>query len=130
MNTPYIHRDPRRLKLGKKCRLANTLFNTASGEIHVGRDVIFGHNCMVLTGVHLFVSGKRRRLATGEADTPQHGFDIKIDDGVWIASGATILGGVHVGANSIVASGAVVTKDVPPGAMVAGVPATIVKPEI
>lgn len=49
-----------------------------------------------------------------------------IEDYVWIASRATILPGVTIGKESVVASGAVVTKDVPPLSIVGGVPARII----
>lgn len=52
-----------------------------------------------------------------------------IDDGVFIGTSATILPQVHIGKNSVVAAGAVVTKDVPANVMVAGIPA-VVKKEI
>ena len=53
--------------------------------------------------------------------------DIVVDDDVWIGYGATILSGVHIGQGAIVAAGAVVTKDVPPYAIVGGVPAKVIK---
>jgi acetyltransferase-like isoleucine patch superfamily enzyme len=46
---------------------------------------------------------------------------------VWIAAGATIIGGVTLGENSVVAAGAVVTRDVPPNSLVAGVPAKVIR---
>ena len=52
---------------------------------------------------------------------------IKIEEGAWITIGAIILPGVTIGKNAIVAAGAVVTKDVPPYTLVAGVPAEIIK---
>jgi len=51
---------------------------------------------------------------------------VVIDDHVWIASRVTILPGVHIGRGAVVASGAVVTKDVPSMAIVGGVPAKII----
>lgn len=54
------------------------------------------------------------------------GKDVIIDDYVWIASRATILPGVHIGRGAVVAACAVVTKDIPPLAIVAGVPAKII----
>lgn len=51
----------------------------------------------------------------------------KIDDGVFIGTSATLLPKVHIGKNSVVAAGAVVTKDVPANVMVAGIPAVIKK---
>ncbi|MDY6420297.1 MAG: CatB-related O-acetyltransferase [Succinivibrio dextrinosolvens] len=52
--------------------------------------------------------------------------DIVVDDDVWIGYGATILSGIHVGQGAIIAAGAVVSKDVPPYAIVGGVPARII----
>lgn len=53
--------------------------------------------------------------------------NIVIDDDVWIGYGATIMSGVHIGQGAVIAAGAVVTKDVPPYAIVGGVPAKIIK---
>ena len=53
---------------------------------------------------------------------------VRIGRGVWIAAGAMVLQGVEVGDDSVVAAGAVVTKDVAPRTLVAGVPARVVRP--
>ncbi len=53
--------------------------------------------------------------------------EITIEDDVWIGAGSIILDGVKIGYGAVIAAGAVVTKDVPPYAIVAGVPARIVK---
>ena len=53
--------------------------------------------------------------------------DIIVDDDVWIGYGSIIMSGVHIGQGAIVAAGAVVTKDVPPYAIVGGVPASVIK---
>nr|WP_304578711.1 CatB-related O-acetyltransferase [uncultured Acetatifactor sp.] len=53
--------------------------------------------------------------------------DITVDDDVWIGYGATILSGVHIGQGAVIAAGAVVTKDVPPYAIVGGNPARIIR---
>ena len=53
--------------------------------------------------------------------------DIEVGDDVWICYGSTILSGVNIGQGAIVAAGAVVTKDVAPYAIVAGVPAKVIK---
>ena len=51
-----------------------------------------------------------------------------IAKGVWIAAGATIIGGVTVGENSVVAAGAVVTKDIPSNTFAGGNPAKVIRP--
>lgn len=53
--------------------------------------------------------------------------DIVLEDDVWIGYGSIILSGVHIGQGAVVAAGAVVTADVPPYAIVGGVPAKIIK---
>ena len=53
--------------------------------------------------------------------------NITVDDDVWIGFRSTIMSGVHIGQGAVVAAGAVVTKDVPPYAIVGGVPAKIIK---
>lgn len=53
--------------------------------------------------------------------------DIVVDDDVWIGYRATIMSGVHIGQGAVIAAGAVVTKDVPPYAIVGGVPAKVIK---
>ncbi len=52
---------------------------------------------------------------------------ITIDRGVWIGSRATVLGGVHIGEYAVIAAGSVITRDVPPFAIVGGIPARILK---
>ena len=52
---------------------------------------------------------------------------IIIEDNVWIGLSSIVLKGVHIGEGSIVAAGAVVTRDVPPHCLVAGIPARIIK---
>lgn len=53
--------------------------------------------------------------------------DIIVDDDVWIGIGSIILSGVHIGQGAVISAGAVVTKDVPPYAVVGGVPAKVIK---
>ncbi|MCT7584011.1 hypothetical protein N5U55_07790 [Aliarcobacter butzleri] len=55
------------------------------------------------------------------------GDNVLIGDNVWIGESAMILKGVNVGKNSIIAAGAIVTKNVPPFSVVAGVPAKVIR---
>ena len=55
---------------------------------------------------------------------------IKIGNHVWIGQGATILKGVTIGNNSIIAAGAIVTKDIPANCIAAGVPARVIKEDV
>ena len=129
INYTYVHGNKKRVKLGKNCSTMNSIFNVISGEIHVGDDTIFGHNCMVLTGTHNFKNGLRISLDSSSSDdeTPINGRDIIIGSGCFIGSGVTIIGPVKIGNNVIVGSGSVVTKSIPNSTFFAGVPAKFIK---
>lgn len=67
-----------------------------------------------------------RNVLGGRAEAISNG-DIIVEDDVWIGHGACILSGVTLGQGSIVAAGAVVTRDVEPYAIVAGIPARVIR---
>ena len=123
----YCHGDPNRLHIGKSVSAMNTIFNVSSGHIYIGDNTIFGHNVMILTGRHRFSQGKREKLITNKPDAPSFGYDIKIGKGCWIASGVIIIGRVNIGDNVIIGAGSIVTKNIPSGVFVAGVPAKKIK---
>ena len=96
--------------------------------ITLGDGVWFGANVTLATPMHPFLAEERlcRNYPDGFHDL-EYALPITIDRGCWICSGATVCGGVHIGENSIVAAGAVVTRDVPPNSIVAGVPARVLR---
>lgn len=88
------------------------------GGIYIGDGALIGHNVTLCTINH--------------NSDPEHRGDmvfkpIHIEENVWIGAGAIILPGVRIGAGAIVAAGAVVTKNVAPRTVVAGVPARKIK---
>jgi len=78
---------------------------------------------MVLTGWHDYNKKGPERINT----VPSIKGDIHIHKGVWIGSGAIILGGVTIGENAVIGAGSVVTKNVEKDTMVAGNPAKFIK---
>ncbi|MBS5589142.1 MAG: sugar O-acetyltransferase [[Clostridium] spiroforme] len=88
------------------------------GGIYIDDDVLIGSHVVLATINHGIYPEQR----TDNIPAPIH-----IGKKVWIGSNATILLGVSIGDNAIVAAGAVVTKDVPANTVVAGVPAKIIK---
>lgn len=85
-------------------------------EIRIGARVQIGPCVQILTADH---PRDRARRAAGD----EFGRPIRIGDDVWIGGGAIILPGITIGDGAIVGAGAVATRDVPPGATVAGNPA-------
>lgn len=68
----------------------------------------------------------KARILKHCADATSKG-DIVIDDDVWLGARCIVMSGVHIGQGAVIAAGAVVTKDVPPYAIVGGVPAKIIR---
>lgn len=87
--------------------------------IRIGRGVAIGPNVIIQDCDGHLVVGSDNSVAP-----------ITIGDHVWIGAGAQILKGVSIGNGAVVAAGAVVTKDVPSAALVAGVPAKVIKQNI
>ncbi len=90
------------------------------GGLSLADDVMIGPNVSLITSGHPLAPSQRRDFVTARP--------IAIERNVWIAAGATVIGGVTVGENSVVAAGSVVTRDVPPNTLVAGNPARVVRP--
>ncbi|HEY4923967.1 MAG TPA: sugar O-acetyltransferase [Roseiarcus sp.] len=89
------------------------------GGLDIADDVLIGPNVSLITSGHPLEPSRRRAFTVAKP--------IVIERNVWIAAGATIIGGVTVGENSVVAAGAVVTKSVPPNMLVGGNPARIIR---
>lgn len=84
-------------------------------ELYIGNYVNFGPNVTIMTGDHRTdVIGEYMKQLTNEMKLPENDLDVVIEDDVWVGTGAIILKGIRIGKGSVVAAGAVVTKDVPP----------------
>lgn len=88
--------------------------------------ITIGNNVMFGPRVSLYTAGHPIDAEVRISDL-EFGLPIVIEDSVWVGGGATILPGVTVGKNSIVASGAIVTKDVPANCIVGGNPARVLR---
>lgn len=111
-------RSPHGLRIGSRLFANCNLFIQASGTVTIGDDVLIGPNVSILSENHRF----------DRVDVPinQQGYDrkpISVGNDVWLGAGCIILAGVSIGDGAIVAAGAVVTRDVEPYWIVAGVPA-------
>lgn len=110
------------LIIGDNVGIAANAFIAMRGRVEIGSNTIFGPNVSIHAENHNFEDCSRPIKLQG--DTRK---GIKIGEDCWIGSKAVILDGVNIGNHSIVAAGAVVTKDVPDYAIVGGVPAKIIK---
>lgn len=109
-------RSPYRIFIGKYCNINKRVVLDGRGGITIGDNVDIAQEVYIWTEQHDYNSPDfKAELAP-----------VIINNYVWIASRATILPGLELGEGCVVACGAVVTKDVPPFTVVAGVPAKVV----
>lgn len=106
------------ITLGRRVFINSGCCFQDQGGIEIGDDVLIGHQTVIATLNHDLDPAKRANMFPAP---------VKIGNKVWIGAHATILPGVTVGDGAVIAAGAVVTKNVPAGAVVAGVPAKIIK---
>lgn len=98
------------------------LHNTVIGPVTIGNHVNLAQGITVTALNHNFEDKELRIDEQGVSTNP-----VIIGDDIWIGANAVILPGVTIGNHSVVAAGAVVTKDVPPHTLVGGVPAKNIK---
>lgn len=98
------------------------IHNTIIGPVNIGSHVNLAQGIVVTALNHQFLDASKRIDQQGITTRP-----VVIGDDVWIGANAVVLPGVTVGSHSVVAAGAVVTKDVPPHTVVGGVPAKVIK---
>ena len=136
MDTPPY----RKFSLGRRSVVESyACINNAVGDVVIGDHTRIGLHCTIIGPVTI---GSHVNLAQGVVVTAlNHNFSDKslridqqgistrpvvISDDVWVGANAVILSGVTIGTHAVVAAGAVVTKDVPPHTVVAGVPAKVI----
>lgn len=140
---------------GKRKRLLDELLGSIGGEcrveppfrcdygynVHVGegfyanfdcvvldvRRVDIGRNCLFGPGIHVYTATHPLDAET-RSEGLESGKPVTIGDDVWIGGRAVLNPGVTVGEGSVIASGAVVTGDVPAGVVAGGSPAAVIKP--
>lgn len=110
---------------------------SAPRNLRIGIDSVIGGSCLVDARGGITLGDRVNVTAFTRFMTAKHLVDepgfpdllepIVVEDDAWIALGATVLGGVTIGEGAVVAAGSVVSKDVAPRTIVAGVPATVVR---
>ena len=98
------------------------LHNTVIGPVTIGSHVNLAQGITITALNHNFGDKSQRIDSQGVSTNP-----VILGDDIWIGANAVVLPGVSIGNHAVVAAGAVVTKDVPPHSLVAGVPAKIIK---
>jgi acetyltransferase-like isoleucine patch superfamily enzyme len=128
-----------RIVIGKNCEIhPYSMILTYGGDIYIGDNcslnpfaIVYGHGGVrigdgVRIAAHTVIIPANHNASANGKSLLESGFTaqgIEIEDNVWLGSGVTILDGVRIGRNSIIGAGSVVTRSIPDGVTVAGVPA-------
>lgn len=130
------------IKVGARTHIGPSTQIISRNNIFIGNDVIIAWNCLIYDhNSHSTIWNERKNDVLTEYNNLKNhkgilenkdwsvvkSAPIKIEDKVWIGANCTILKGVSIGEGSIVATGSVVTKDVPEWSLVAGNPAKVIK---
>ena len=115
---PFYSDFGKNIRLGKRIFINSGCKFQDQGGVAIGDDCLIGHNTVLATLNHDLEPSRRADM---------HPAPITIGRNVWIGSNATVLPGVTIGDNAVVAAASVVTKDVPENAIVVGSPVRVVR---
>jgi len=121
-NNVLLHCSGGDIKIGKRTFINKGSIIVSKKLITIGNDVLIADYVSIYDHDHKFNNKS--------TEYEQNGYDssnVSIDDNVWIGTHSVILKGVHIGKNSIVAAGSVVTKDIPSNELWGGAPARHIK---
>jgi acetyltransferase-like isoleucine patch superfamily enzyme len=137
LGVPEVH-GTGRIALGRNLFLYRELYfeTQQEGSVEIGDNVVISRGAHLVSFAHIRIGADsligeysslrdaNHRIGEGAVRNSGHtATPIEIGRNVWIGRGVTVLGGVRIGDNAVIGANAVVTRDVAPGAVVAGVPA-------
>ncbi|MCW8445382.1 acyltransferase [Fluoribacter gormanii] len=111
--------------------IGNNVYIGYNAEFYIGNEIVIGDNCLIGEGCILRgYSGHSSNPMSRKARLPDEEDSVAaviLENNVWLCQDVKILPGVHIGENSVIGTGSVVTKDIPPNVLAAGVPAIVIK---
>ncbi len=117
LRMPLVIYHPECISFGSRVDVGENVIIRGGGGVYIGNDVLIAAGAILVSQGHPINPPRWGRVVSKP---------VQIGNEVWIGVNATILPGVTIGNNSIVAAGAVVSHDVPPNSIVAGVPARVI----
>lgn len=134
------------LLIGDRVRLASEIstLELSVGEgatLRIGDRVLINHGCSIgatklvsigdrcnIGSQSILIDNAFHELDPERRDERPESAPVVLEDNVWLAARVIVLPGVTIGRNTVVGAGSVVTKDLPPGVLAAGIPAKIIRP--
>lgn len=131
----FYFEPPFRFDYGKNTYIGDDVFANFNltvldcAPVRIGNQVFMGPNVTIATPVHPLLACDRnvRAAKDGSKFDYEYAKPVTIEDNVWLASNVTVNGGVTIGHDSVIGSGSVVTRDIPPGVFAAGVPCRVIR---
>ncbi len=114
-----VIRNPGNVSIGYKCSFSNFVILDAHAPITIGDHCMFANGVTVATATHDYLRKPMNSVCLLKP--------VVIGNDVWFGIGATVLAGVTIGDGAVIGAHALVTKDIPCGAIVVGTPAKILK---
>ena len=115
-----------RIYIGNRVYIGPGAYFSTITRIEIGNDVVFGPGVYLIGGDHN-TALLGRPMSQVHEKRPGDDQPIVIENDVWVGARATILKGVKVGRGAVIAASSLVTADVPPYAIVAGIPARVLR---
>lgn len=114
------------ITFGDNCQIGDGSHITAINRIVIGDNVLTGKYVLITDNSHGAIDYTQLNMAPAARPLESKG-EVVIEDNVWIGEKASIMPGVSIGRGAIIAANAVVTHDIPPYCVAAGIPARIIK---
>ena len=127
LGAPCTIVNPTNVFIGDKVSISSCCISALNAKCIIKGDCAIAAGFNVQTGNHARILGCFITDITEENKPKGYDHDVVVERDVWIGSHVTLLSGVTVGRGATIAAGAVVSKDVPPYAVVGGVPAKVIK---
>jgi acetyltransferase-like isoleucine patch superfamily enzyme len=110
------------LRIGRNVSIHPMCYIDAAGEIELGNDISIAHGTTIMSTSHKF---ERRDQPINDQETI--GSKTVVEDDCWIGAQCVVVSGTNVGSGSVIAANSVLNRDVPPGSVMAGSPAKVVR---
>lgn len=115
--------------IGENCNFGDYLHLTCINKIYIGKNVLTGRWVTISDNSHGETDNNTLQIPPIKRKLSCKG-PVEIGNNVWIGDKATVLSGVKIGDGAVIAANAVVTKDIPPYSVAAGIPAKIIRQHI
>lgn len=116
------------MHFGKNLQMNDLVHIVATESVTIGDDVLMASKIFITDCSHgSFDGGPDMTPHVPPANRPLVTAPVVIEDRVWLGDGVVIMPGVRIGAGSVIGANAVVTRDIPPGCVAAGMPARVLR---